>query len=136
MVEKNPKSSINTISETTEISKSSIQRILKSYNFHPYHIELNKEFYGDDFSNRITFCTWLLNKIIKMPNFLSQILFSDETTFKNNGVFNKHNMHYYATKNRHWTRNINQQNRWFINVWGGILGDKIIGPYFFEDYLT
>lgn len=46
------------------------------------------------------------------------IIFSDETTFYNNGCVNKHNFHYCATKNPRIIREIDYQNRWTINFWG------------------
>lgn len=92
---------IQKVVKPADISKFSIHRILQSYKFHPYHVELDQELYGDGFSNRIAFCIWLLNKIREVPNFLSNILLSNEATFKTNGVLNKHNMHYYATENPH-----------------------------------
>lgn len=30
----------------------------------------------------------------------------------------------------------NAQDRWSLNVWGGILGNFVIGPYFFDGTLT
>ncbi|RLU16752.1 hypothetical protein DMN91_010820 [Ooceraea biroi] len=45
-------------------------------------------------------------------------------------------MHYWAPENPHWMREIDHQRRWSINVWCGILGNQVIGPYFIEGQLT
>lgn len=124
------------IFQQTGVKETSVRRILKKFKYHPYHIELHQELYEDDFLRRITFCNWMLNKIREVPDILSKVLFSDESTFKNNGIVNRHNMHYYASENPHWVRHVDNQNRWSVNVWGGILGPYIIGPYFFEERLT
>lgn len=33
-------------------------------------------------------------------------------------------------------RQIDHLNQWAINVWGGIIGHYVIGPYFFDERLT
>jgi hypothetical protein len=66
---------------------------------------------------------------------LIHILFSDEATFKSNGLVNRRNMQYYATENPHWVREIDNQNVWSLNVWAGIINDHVIGPHFFDGSL-
>nr|CAH7736891.1 unnamed protein product [Callosobruchus chinensis] len=50
----------------------------------------------------------------------------DESTFRNNGLVNRHNFRYYS----------DSQHRWFVNVWGGIIRSLVIGPYFFDGHLV
>lgn len=45
-------------------------------------------------------------------------------------------MHYWSAENPHWLREVQHQGRWSLNVWCGIIGDRIIGPYFFDQALT
>ncbi|ERL91710.1 hypothetical protein D910_09037, partial [Dendroctonus ponderosae] len=59
----NPNVSQNLISESTNISQSSISRIIKKHNFYPYKIQLCQELYGNDFENRTEFCMWVLDKV-------------------------------------------------------------------------
>ena len=49
---------------------------------------------------------------------------------------NKHNMHYYAQENPRWVRQVDIQHRWSLNVWGGIINNNVIGPFFFEERLN
>nr|CAH7725487.1 unnamed protein product [Callosobruchus chinensis] len=49
------------MSEVTGISRTSIQRILKHYKWHPYKIQLLHELNEDDHDRRLQFC-----EIIKM----------------------------------------------------------------------
>lgn len=67
---------------------------------------------------------------------LSRILWTDEATFNSNGVVNRHNMHYWSRTNPHWMREVQNQGRWSINVWVGILGGRIIGPFIFNNHLN
>jgi len=75
-----------------------------------------------------------LNQIQRNSYFIAEILFSNEATFDNREGVNRHN--YYSNQNPHWQRNQEFQRKWSINVWAGILGNNIIGPYFFEQHLN
>lgn len=77
-----------------------------------------------------------LTKIDEEPDFLTNILWTDESRFTNNGMINRHNSHYWSDSNPNWTKDVNFQVKWGINVWCGILGDNLIGPYFFQGTLT
>ncbi|GFU30707.1 uncharacterized protein TNCV_1444311 [Trichonephila clavipes] len=52
------------------------------------------------------------------------------------GIFNTHNNHSWAGANPHVIRTRAAQDRFLINVWAGILGDHLIGPYILPDRLT
>lgn len=135
-VHENPHVSTRNLSNLIDISQSSASRILRKNKFHPYHINLTQELHGEDFNNRVRFCNWAMENIRRNPQLLSFILFTDEATFKSNGCVNRHNMHYYATENPHWMRNVDSQRVWSLNVWGGIIGDFVVGPHFFEGPLN
>lgn len=79
------------------------------------------------------FCQWAQQMIRNDPAFFRYVMFSDEATFKNNGELNRHNCHYWLDTNPHWHRQIDNQHRWSINVWCGIINGYLIGPYFFEE---
>lgn len=96
------------------------------------HQALNEE----DFNRRLDHCHWLLGMINENPQFISQILWTDEATFSSVGTVNLHNMHFWSAQNPHWMREVQHQGRWSINVWCGIIGGRIIGPYFFDQALT
>lgn len=70
------------------------------------------------------------------PTILEKILWTDEARFHNNGTVNHHNTHYWSDTNPHWVNECNKQIRWGINVWCGIINDRLIGPYFFENNLN
>lgn len=135
-VTEHPHISQNGISQATGISERSVQRILKKNHFHAYHIQLHQELSVADFERRAEFCNWARLKIQEDPMFFSYVLFSDEATFHKNGCVNRHNFHYYSVENPRLMRQIDHQHRWSLNVWGGIIGNTVIGPYFFNGHLN
>lgn len=126
----NPHCSIRQISNVQAISKSSVQRIMKTEKFHPYKVHLIQALTDDDFDKRTFFCEVMMDKCNRNPFFSRKILFSDEATFYLNGVVNRHNYRYWSNDNPHWTVDAHTQWPKKLNVWAGILGDHIIGPYF------
>lgn len=66
-------------------------------------------------------------------NLFNSVLFSDECSFHNNGTVKRH---YYSDYNPHQLRIIHSQHRWSVNVWDSIIGQYLIGPYLFEEYLN
>lgn len=124
------------ISNDLGVSKTSVHQILRENNMHPYHIALHQALRDTDYDSRLNHCHWLLNMIRENPNFLSQILWTDEASFSNAGGVNLHNMHYWAKENPHWLREVDHQNRWSLNVWCGIVEGKIIGPHFLDQTLN
>lgn len=135
-VTENPNISTRKISVELEISQTSVCRILKTNHFHPYHIQLHQHLTEQDYGNRLNFCLWTLDKVGEDPDFFKNVLFTDESTFHNNGLVNRHNFHYYDTENKHLFRTVDRQHRWSVNVWGGIMGEYVIGPYFFDEHLN
>lgn len=130
-IREDPHISSRNMSRYLELGRTSIQNILKKHKMHPYHLQLLQELNNNDFERRISFCQWAQQQIHENASFFDYVLFCDEATFHRNGNVNRHNFHYYATENPHFIRT-HSQTRWSLNVWGGIVGDYIIGPYFFE----
>uniref|UniRef100_V5G8C7 Transposase n=1 Tax=Anoplophora glabripennis TaxID=217634 RepID=V5G8C7_ANOGL len=132
----NPQIGQRELSATIGVSRFSLQRVLKRYKYHAYRFIKVQNLTNEDFALRTEYCQWALDKIGIYRNFFNNVLFTDESTFHNNGSPNSRNNHYYADSNPHLTRPRNFQNRWTLNVWGGILGDRVIGPHFFNGTLN
>src|SRR5436190_22080911 len=64
-------------------------------------------------------------------DFLRKILWTDECTFRSDGLINRHNEHHYAEENPHCRKETHVQGRYSVHVWMGILDNMIIGPHFF-----
>lgn len=135
-VQVNPHLSIRNISLDLGISSIAVFRILRDFKLHPYHVVLHQALSDTDFDRRLDYCSWLRDMCNENRQFLSLILWTDEATFTSCGKVNLHNMHYWAEANPHWMREVDHQNRWSVNVWCGILGHRIIGPFIFDDHLN
>lgn len=131
-VVQNPHASTRTISNELDISQTSVSRTLRKHKFHPFHVQLVQELDAGDFQKRLEFSEWALNSFRQENTFFNYVLFSDEATFHKTGYVNRHNFHYYDTRNPHFIRQLDHQHRWTLNVWAGIVGSHLIGPYFFE----
>lgn len=73
-----------------------------------------------------------------MNNYIDvkSILWTDESNVSNCGIYNRKNSHYWAIENPRETTQVRAQVRFSTNVWCGILGTRIIGPYFYGGTLT
>lgn len=127
--------SLNKLSRASGVSTSSIWRIKKKHKFHPYKIKLLQELNEDDNDRRLQFCEVMSNNLLNTMH-LYNICFSDECMFFLNGQVNRHNCRYWSDTNPHWFRETHTQYPQRLNVWAGIVGDHIVGPYFIDGNLT
>lgn len=132
----NPQASVRDVAAQAPISKSTVWRILKDSDFHPYHVSLHQCLEDRDFQNRLDFSNWILTKSEESPDFLSNVMWTDEANFCRNGQVNLHNAHYWSDSNPHWVKRTRHQYQWSFNVWCGIYAGTIIGPIFFDQTLT
>lgn len=116
-------------------SKTSVWRILKRHKFHPYGVKLVQELKLEDYGKRLDFCE-LMDHKMRDPNFLKKICFSDESTFHLTGYVNRHNCRYWSEANPNEHREAHTQRPQKRNVWAGILGNDIIGPFFIDGNLN
>lgn len=135
-VVENPNISTRQVSAVLDISQTSVVKILHKHKFHDYHPEYEQKLSEQDYQNRINFCNWVLTKIHEDQLFSRYVLFTDECTFSNTSQPNRRNYHHYDNENPHFKISIDQQHRFSVNVWAGIIGQYIIGPYFFEGNLN
>lgn len=156
-----PTISIRRIEAETNISRPTIQRILKDAHLHAFKCFLTQELKANDFERRLHYIDTMSNLLDTDPNVLQRILWSDESKFYNNGVVNKHNCHYWSVQNPHWIHEIANERTYnllklsflffaydidfclsdfvsglfSVNVWCGIIGRHLIGPYFYKENL-
>lgn len=126
--------SLREIALETGNSITSVWRIFRRHKFHPYGVKLTQELQAADYAKRLDFCE-LMEIYIRDPNFLKNICFSDESTFHLTGYVNRHNCRYWSDENPNEHREAHTQRPLKRNVWGGILGDEIIGPFFIDGNL-
>ncbi|VEN50929.1 unnamed protein product, partial [Callosobruchus maculatus] len=61
-VAEDPSTSIRFIERRTGVSKSQAQRILKRYEYDPYHIQRVQTLLSSDYATRVSFCRTMLEK--------------------------------------------------------------------------
>ena len=83
-------------------------------------MSLHQNLYGNDFLKRVNFYNWIRRIMHTYVSFLSHVLFSNETNFANTGNVNPR-----------WMKTVPFQHAWSVNCWCGIVGEDVIGPYFF-----
>ena len=78
------------------------------------------------------FAEMMLHRLDSDPGFLKRVCFSDESTFHVSGFINIHNSRIWGSQNSHETQELERDSP-KLNVWSGIMHDKIIGPFFFAE---
>ncbi|GFW46040.1 DUF4817 domain-containing protein [Trichonephila clavipes] len=128
-VDQTPGTSVRALAASTGRSPTTIHRVLQGAALHPFHVQRVQSLQPDDPPRRVTFAQWFLNQIAADMHFASSMLFCDEATFSREGVINTHNAHMWALNNPHSTQPRAMQQRFTVNVWAGIVGDSLLGPY-------
>lgn len=131
----NPGKSTRQVCIDVNASHTSVWRQLKKSGFKPYKIHICQKLHPGDAERRLFFCDWLIRRPA-FPNFLENIIWTDESTFTNCGIFNRNNERIWSINNPREFREIRPQVRFSINVWAGIYNDRILGPYFFNGTLN
>lgn len=134
--EAHPNNSVNDLLKESDLCVGTIHNILKKYKFVPYKYRRTQTLVPGDEERRIQFCQWFINKMRTNDNFWRFILWSDESTFSNRGMFNMKNSHYWSRENPMLFRPCNPQRRFSVNVWCGLIGSRIVGPIFYQGALT
>lgn len=133
--EENSRKSIREVARELDISRSTVQRVMKNDRQHPFHFTRVQHLQPEDYPARVEFCLWLLEQENLQPNFVSNIMFSDESIFARQGCFNAHNLHVWANENPHAIFQGGFQHRFSINFWSAIIGDRVVCKLFRFSFL-
>ncbi|KFM77037.1 hypothetical protein X975_18776, partial [Stegodyphus mimosarum] len=95
-----PQTSTRAIARRLQLSHSTVWTVLNENGLHPYHLQRVQAFQETDYPLRVHFCHWFLQQCEAQADFPSNVLFTDEATFSQEGIFNSHNMHVWATQPR------------------------------------
>lgn len=128
----NPQESTRSVARSFPVSHNYVHKLLKKHNFKAFKIKPTQTLHNDDPARRLVYCNWLVNNYVNVRS----ILWTDESNVSNCGIYNRKNSHYWSIDNPRLTTEVRAQVRFSINVWCGILGDRIIGPYFYSGTLN
>ena len=132
MVQRSPRLSTRRIASCISVSCMQVWRNPHEKNLHPYHLHRVQHLEPGDPAQHMDLCHW----ITAHPQLLSIILFTDKASFTRDGINNSQNLHMWSHDNPHETSVTNFQRRFSVNVWCGVLGNKLIGPSVFDNNLT
>lgn len=126
-VDRDPRTSTRAVAREVGVSQTFVSKLFRRENLHPFHFTRVQTLEPRDPPQRIQFCRWIQRN--DRGDFLKRILWTDESSFTRDGVFNFHNEHHYQTENPHLARESRSQTRFKVNVWVGLIGNHLVGPY-------
>ena len=123
-----PRNSLRRLSQELNLTRMSVQQIIRKLGFKLWRPRLVQELSEDDPDRRLQFCELFQDNFAENLN----VIWSDEAQFKLNGEINRHNCVFYAEENPHeiFTKSVNSPG---VIVWAAICPSRLIGPYFFPD---
>lgn len=136
LVELNPTMSSRQIARELEICATTVQKILRKNKYRSYKITSSQVLFPDDYYRRMEFCEIMINKYNNNELFFNNVLFTDEKTFRLHGHHNRGICRYWSRKNQHLNIATRTQYPQKVNVWAGIIGNQIIGPFFIDGNLN
>lgn len=125
-----------TISEEVDIGARTVRNILKRNKYKCYKLQTTQEIFPEDFEKRSVFCVDVMERANRDDRLISHILFTDESSFSLHGHHNPSVAVGYSRENNHISIVGKTQYPQKVNVWAGILGNSIIGPFFIEGNLN
>ena len=126
----NPSTSTGSVARALNASKSSVNRVLRTEQIFPFHLHKVQALELEDFGCLLDFCNWVLNQYDVQPDFVSDVLFTDEDSFTRDGlILNHRNSHVWDYVQPNALVEGNHQHKFSINIWAGIIANHIIGLY-------
>lgn len=135
-VENNRNLSLREIEAEISVPFSTARKFLREEKYNSYKYYKHQELKEEDKFQRATFCELIMEKANADRHFIENICFSDECTFTLHNKPNVQNFRYWGKTNAHEYVTTHTQYPQKINVWIGILKNKIIGPYFINGSLN
>jgi transposase len=128
-IENAPGRSIRRLAREFHVDYRTVQGILADEHYHPYHYVKVQALRPGDYPLRVEFCEWLFGRHRIDPRFIQNILWTDESYFSQDGIFNQHNNHIWATENHFAVHPRAHQHRFGINLWAGVIANNLVGPF-------
>lgn len=132
-ITRHPQQSVRKLSAEINLPKTTVHKILrKDLSLKPFKTQMVQQLLPQDHNSRLIFSQWVTQKILNQPDFLDNLIVTDEAHFHLNGAVNKQNDRDWQRNN---PRNFNEAmlNPPRVTVWIGVTSTTLIGPYFFEE---
>lgn len=131
-----PTISTRSVGRRLGVPHTRVWRLLHYEFLHPYHFTPVQTLSEEDKVLRRAYCEIMLLKEQEYPDFFSLVIWTDESQFTRDGVTNLRNLHFWSAQNPQCKKQMRSQHRFAHNVWMGIIGHTLLGPYIFPGTLT
>lgn len=126
----NPHSSERQTARVVGCGKTTVHRVLHTYGMRPFRSHVVHGQREGDKERRLLFLAHMEALREQVPHLATALLWTDESTFTNNGLFNRWNFRTWADENPRLSYSTRHQVRFTVNVWCGLVGNHLIGPHF------
>ena len=131
--QRSPGKSMRHVSNELRVPQSTAVKILhKRLKLYANEVQIVQSLQPDDGPRRAPFATEITHRIEEDNDYLKRVCFSDEATFRTSGVVNRHNVCIWGSENLHVAFQ-NEQGSPKVNVWCGLMHNKVTGPFFFNE---
>lgn len=128
VITEDPRLSTRRVGIMCGVDKTAVWRCWRKYGLHPFHYRKVQGLIDNDGFSRVVYCQRINAKLAQDPNFLKRVLWTDEAQFTRSGLFNSRNFHMWMEDNPHATWEHSHQYQFSVNMWAGIIDNKLIGP--------
>ncbi|GFS66285.1 DUF4817 domain-containing protein [Trichonephila clavipes] len=130
---RSPTKSVRQAAQELQMPRSTIHDVLhKRLRLTAYKVQILHAIKPDDYAKRYEFAVDMLHRLDADEHFLNRILFSDESMFHVSGMVIKHNVRFGGSEQPHAVLEL-QRSSEKVNVWCGLLHDRILGTFFFSE---
>lgn len=100
--------------------------ILNKDGQHPFHYRRVQSLKERDPAQRLVFCQEFIECAENHPTYVDRIVWTDESIFTREGIFNQHNSHIWSHENPCAIHEKSFQDRFSINIWAAMVGDNLV----------
>lgn len=136
IAEQDNSKSARDISEEVGVPKSTVKWVLRRHGYRSFKISVGHQLLPRDHISRMVFCENMLERINADEMFLSSICFGDESSFPLLGRHNPSVVRFWARNNPRRRTDYRTQYPQKLNVWAGMIGNHVLGPFFIAGNLT
>lgn len=114
----------------------SVQNVIQAATLHQSYMRPLQLLEKEDYSQRLAFAQWYLMQRVDDLLFPSCVLFTGEVSFTREDILYPHTEQLWSEETSQTTGSRDLQKHDFvINVWAGIVGDCLVGPYLLPSQL-
>lgn len=125
--EDDPTTSTREVAQRFGLTQKTVWKTLRDHGLHPYHYLRVQKLHPGDEQRRLAFCRWVLDQNENDPQFVHNVLWTDESTFGRCSNWNQRNNHQWAAENpRCIVENRTVQIRFKKMLWMGIIGNRVV----------